>query len=103
MAAPRFYVSKDIASRGIARIGTISVPYNKIAKVFGAPTMSEVAGDSFDGTETVSWRIKFETGHVGEITDVSGFGDKQDYKLCTRWNIFGHEPVVMEFIKQYLK
>jgi hypothetical protein len=90
MAAPRFYVSKDITSRGIARIGTISVPYNKIAKVFGSPTMSEVSGDSFDGTETVSWRI-------------SGFGDKQDYKMCTRWNVFGHEPVVMDFIKQYLK
>jgi hypothetical protein len=103
MAAPRFYVGKDIGSRGIARIGVINAPYTKIAKIFGSPSLSEAAGDSFDGTETVCWKIKFETGHVGEITDVSGFGDKKDYKQCTRWNIFGHEPVVMEFIKAYIK
>lgn len=103
MAIPRFYVSKDIGARGIAKLGTLNVPYNKIAKVFGPPCLSEAAGDSFDGMETAAWRFKFENGYVGEINDINGFGQKQDYKLCTSWNIYGHDPIVLEYVKAYIR
>lgn len=102
MLLPKFYVSKDIPSRGISRLGTINLSYNKIIKVFGAPTASEASGDNFDGSETVSWKIKFENGYVGEITDNNSFGEKDDYRACNSWNVFGHDAQVLQYIKAYL-
>lgn len=103
MNSPRFYVSKDIQKRGILRLGTLSVPYQKIQKVFGAPCLSEAAGDAFDGSESVAWTIKFETGHVAEITDINSFGQKTDYKTCTDWAIFGHDDSVFNLLKNMLR
>ena len=96
-------VVKEGNKRGIARLGIINVPYNKIAKVFGPPSLSEAAGDLFDGLESAAWIIKFESGHIAEITDVGRFGDRVDYKACNQWAIFGHDPVIMDVIKQYIK
>lgn len=103
MNAPKFYVSKDIQKRGILRLGTITTPYQTIQKIFGKPCLSEAAGDSFDGSESVSWVIKFETGHVAEITDINAFGQKRDYKVCNTWAIFGHDDSVFNLLKNMLK
>lgn len=103
MQLPRFLVSKDIAQRGISRLGTINTSYSNLTKVFGSPCLSESAGDAFDGLETVSWKIKFENGLIAEISDVGKFGERENYKNCNSWNIFGHSPEVLNYIKHYLK
>lgn len=103
MQVPRFFISKDIKQRGIVRLNKIDTPFSNLNRVFGSPCLSESAGDIFDGSETVAWVIKFEDGLVAEISDINEFGDAKNYKNCTSWNIYGHSPRVVEYIKAYLR
>lgn len=103
MQLPRFLVSKDIAQRGISRLGVINTTYTNLTKIFGSPCLSEAAGDSFDGLETVSWKIKFENGLIAEISDVGSFGERTNYKSCNMWNVYGHSPAVLDYIKAYTR
>lgn len=102
MQLPKFIVSKDIPARGITRVGTIRSTYNEISKRFGPPTLSEAAGDSFDGFESVVWKIKFENNLIAEISDLGEFGKDKDYRSCEIWAIHGHNQQVVQYIKKYL-
>jgi hypothetical protein len=103
MELPRFMVSSDLKARGITRVGTIKSTYRDITARFGTPSLSEAAGDSFDGFETVVWKIKFENNLYAEISDTSQFGVKSEARECTEWAIYGHEENVVHYIKEYLR
>jgi hypothetical protein len=102
MDLPRFMVSRDIKTRGIAKLGVINTTYRELSSKFGNPCLSESAGDDFDGFETVAWKIKFENGLIAEISDVSEFGVKNDYRDCKKWAIYGHNQNVLSYVKRYL-
>jgi hypothetical protein len=103
MELPRFMVSRDFKVRGISRLATIKSTYKDISARFGTPVLSETAGDSFDGFETVVWKIKFENGLYAEISDTSQFGIKSDARTCSEWAIYGHNENVIHYIKEYLR
>lgn len=98
MDIPRFFVSANIHPRGITKLKTIDADYKTICRVFGNPTKSESAGDTFDGFETVSWTIKFENGLIAEITDSNAFGHKEPYTQSKKWNVYGHYNEVLSYI-----
>lgn len=101
---PLFRTGKDIEVKFAPNIGVLSCNYNHILRAFGRPTFSIENNDSFDGTETVSWHIQFQSGPTAILAENREFGDSEkSYELSKTWKVNTRFPQAYEWIKQIIR
>lgn len=101
---PAYRVGKGIDIKFAPNIGTLSCNYGHVVRAFGTPSFSVENNDSFEGTETVSWHIEFQTGHTAILAEDREFGHVENsHETSKTWKINSRFPQTFEWIKQIIR